>query len=116
MLDISRVDKGSIVRGLVEEQRFDKTFKHCRNLANRHEKGYSWEYNVLMKTVLDDSRGKLKLVVVPQMKWKEILDVAHDKSGHLGHRMVIAMIAKRFHWPFMIREVIAHCKSCITCA
>ena len=43
-LDISRVENGSIVRELVEEQRFvTKTLKHCQNLANRHEKGYSWE-------------------------------------------------------------------------
>ena len=81
MLDILRVEKGSIVRGLVEEQRFDKTLKHCQNLADRHKKGYSWEKNVLMKTVLDDIRWELKLIVIPQTKWKEILDMAHNKKG-----------------------------------
>ena len=58
----------------------------------------------------------MKFIVVPRHKRNDILTLAHEKSEHLGYRKVIAMIAKHFYWPFMVREIISHCKSCDTCA
>ena len=46
--------------------------------------------------------GEMKLIVVPRHKRNDILTLAHEKSGHLGYRKVIAMIAKFFYWPFMV--------------
>ena len=32
--------------------------KHCRNLADKKDKGFSWDNDILYKTVLDDIWGK----------------------------------------------------------
>ena len=65
MVEIPKVWKGRVMKELAEEQSKDKTLKHCRNLADKRDKGFSWDNDILYKTVLDDIWGERKLIVVP---------------------------------------------------
>ena len=58
IMEIPKVRKGRVMKELAEEQSKDKTLKHCRNLADKKDKGFSWDNDILYKTVLDDIRGK----------------------------------------------------------
>ena len=94
VVDLKRVRKGSVTEELAEEQKKDKTLLQCRSLAERWEKGFSWDNDLLFKIDMDDIRGELKIIVVPQTKRKELINRAHEKSGHLGSKKVLAMVTK----------------------
>ena len=88
----------------------------CRSLAERQETIFSWENDLLFKIDMDDIRGELKLIVVPETKRNELINLAHEKSGHFESKKVLAMVTERFYWPFTVRDIISHCKSCELCA
>ena len=45
----------------------------------------------------------------------QVLKMAHDGTGHLGHRKVLQMIKRRFVWPVLAKDVLEHCQSCVSC-
>ena len=116
VVDLKRVRTRSVTKEFAEEQKKDKTLLQCRSLAESWDKVFSWENDLLFKIVMDDIRGELELIVAPQTKRKELSNLAHEKSGHPGSKKVLAMVTKWFHWPFMVRNIICHCKSCGLCA
>ncbi len=63
--------------GLVEEVKSDKSLSSVRTLADNNKKSYS---------CLDDDDSPRKKLVVPQCKRKKLIEIAHDKSGHVGSR------------------------------
>jgi len=110
------LERGSDKRELMVLQRGDSSLSHCISLGDKGDKGFCWVNGVLCKKVLDEIRGEVVLVVVPQAKRKGLLVLAHDKSCHLGHKKVLALLSKKFYWPFMVRDVVRFCKSCEVCA
>ena len=44
-----------------------------------------------------------------------MLDIVHEKSGHLGYRKVEKIIKRRFTWPLLSVDVRKHCTSCESC-
>ena len=68
-----------------------------------------------MKVILDRFDEKCELVVVPKCKREKILELAHEKCGHLGERKVLSVVSKRFFWPLMATDVSKHCRSCNVC-
>ena len=45
----------------------------------------------------------------------QVLKMAHDGTGHLGHRKVLQMIKRRFVWPLLAKDVLEYCQSCVSC-
>ena len=54
-------------------------------------------------------------MVLPESFKGRVLEMAHERSGHLGARKVKALIKQRFIWPGMGQDVISHCRSCSVC-
>ena len=103
MVEIPKVRKGRVMKKLAEEQSKDKTLNHCGNLADKKDKRFSWDNDILYKTLLTTYTGGNVTYCSTKTKRNDILTLAHEKSGHLGFRKVIAMIVKHFYWPFMLR-------------
>jgi len=116
LVEISTVKKGVVMEDVRQAQAKDKTLAHWMNLASKEEKGFCWEDKLLVKKVLDDIRGEIKLVVILQGKRTELMQIANDKSANMGHKKVIELICKRFYWPFLVRNVMKYCRSCDICA
>ncbi len=43
------------------------------------------------------------------------MELAHEKSGHMGAKKVRAMLNKRFTWSGIGSDVVNHVKSCVHC-
>ncbi len=56
-----------------------------------------------------------EVVAVPVSFRSKIMNIAHDKTGHLGSEKVWMMVKERFAWPGMKEDIMNHCKSCHTC-
>ena len=58
------------------------------------------------------------LVVVPQIKKREVLYAAHDskEGGHDGYHKTMKCLSKNFWWHKMSSEVKQYCKECGVCA
>ena len=92
----------------------DDSLKFCRKL-DKEEQGYAWKNDCLVKVILDMFDEKCELLVVPKCKREKILELAHEKCGHLGERKVLSVVSKRFIWPLMATDVSKHCRSCNVC-
>ncbi len=55
------------------------------------------------------------VLVVPKSYRRRILELGHEKNGHLSGDKVEKMVGKYFVWPGMVKEVGEHCKSCEVC-
>ena len=69
----------------------------------------------LVKVVLDRFDEKCELLVVPKCKREKILELAHEKCGHLGERKVLSVVSKKFTWSLKATDVSKHCRSCNVC-
>ncbi len=67
----------------MEEVKSDRSLSSVRTFVDNNRMGYSWENNLIFLTS-DDSRRKM--LVVPQSKREKLIEIAHDKSGHVGSR------------------------------
>ena len=67
---------------------------------------------------IDDSRGHRLRVCVPQCLRDKLLREAHNGkfAGHFSPKAVYSMLAKRYWWEGMFKDVHEHCRSCLTCA
>ena len=60
---------------------------------------------LLVKVILDMFDEKCELLVVPKCKIEKILELAHEKCGHLGEWKVLSVVSKRFIWPLLATDV-----------
>ena len=90
----------------------DPTLKICRDLAEKDKGGYYWKDGLLMQSVVDESHGDVEVIVVPKFRRQNILKIAHDRLGHLGHKKVLKIVRRNFTWPRLASEVKAYCDSC----
>ena len=100
-----------LVKGVKE----DPTLEGWRDLANRSEQGYRWERGLLYQAVTDHTGEVLHLMVLPKEFRGRVLQMAHERSGHLGARKVKALLKQRFTWPGMGVDVMTHTRSCSVC-
>ena len=63
----------------------------------------------------DDLEERVSRIVVPRTRRMRLLQLAHDRLGHLGHRKVISVLKKRFTWPGMSEDVERYVLSCDLC-
>ena len=100
---------------LVEETKSDPTLKAWRELAEKGEQGFVWQEDLLYQATTTHTFETIHLMVLPTSFRAKVLDLTHEKSGHLGARKVKALIKQRFVWPGMGQAVIDHCRSCRVC-
>ena len=115
-LDIPPVKLGDNSRSeLVREVRSDPSLAEWRGLADKEEQGFCWQNDLLFQATTTHTLEIAHLMVLPTRFRCRVLDLAHERSGHLGARKVKALIKQRFVWPGMGQDVIAHCRSCSVC-
>ena len=114
-MDLPPVKHGRSREELVKASKEDKSLVTWKKLADREEKGYSWEKGLLMQTITNHLFESKMLVVVPKTFRRQILALAHDHLGHLGFRKAKNIIRKNFTWPNLNRDVIQYCRSCEMC-
>ena len=61
-----------------------------------------------------NAEGAHKLVVEKD-KQMSLMKAAHDNLGHRGFYATKSLIAERFYWPEMERDVSWYCKTCQIC-
>ena len=109
------VQEGSNKVVFMKEITEDVTLQHCKRLATRKERGYRWEKGIIIQKMIDPVMGEVERIVVPKHRQQRLLELAHERNGHLGYRKVIAMLIKQFTWPNLSSDVTRHCKSCEIC-
>ena len=100
---------------LVDETKSDPSLCTWRVLADKGEQGFVWQDELLYQATTTHTLDTVHLMVLPQSFREKVLDLAHERSGHLGARKVKALVKQRFVWPGMGQAVIDHCRSCKVC-
>ena len=100
---------------LVAETKVDPTLKGWRERAEKGEDGFQWKDGLLYQSVANHVLENVCLLVLPKSRRKKVLELAHEKLGHMGARRVKALVRQKFAWPCMGQDVIRHCRSCVAC-
>ena len=87
----------------------------CRDLAEKDSRDYSWKNGLLIQSIVNETLEDSEVIVLPKCKRTTILNVAHDKLGHLGYRKVLSIIHRNFVWPRLAADVKAYCESYTEC-
>ena len=115
-LAIPPVMSGNASRAeLVGETKVDSSLSAWRKLADSKEQGFSWQDGLLYQATTTYALDTAHLIVLPVKFRARVLELAHEKLGHLGARKVKALIKQRFVWPGVGQDVIDHCRSCVVC-
>ena len=94
------------------ETKDDPSLKPFRELADRRERGYFWDNEILMQQHTDPVGGMIECIVVPKDWRKQILHHIQDQMGHLGHRNIVTITKRNFVWPLLHKEARLYCESC----
>lgn len=99
-----------------EEQIIDPSLSACWEDAKNHKKGFSIIDDFLYHT--DRILGeKVKQLVVPKDRRKQILNLAHSSlwGGHLRKKKTADRIRYSFYWPGVKSDVDRFCENCSSC-
>ena len=100
---------------LVGETKVDPSLSAWRSLADSKEQGFMWQDDLLYQATTTHTLETAHLMALPEKFRARVLDLAHERSGHLGARKVKALIKQRFVWPGVGQDVVDHCRSCVVC-
>jgi hypothetical protein len=83
---------------------------------NRVHEGDAWDF-VLHQGLLYlvPVHGAQPLLYVPEGARQRVLELAHDKSGHLGRDKTLAELRQHFFWPSMADTVAHYIRTCPSC-
>ena len=62
-----------------------------------------------------DSPQKEYQLVVPAVHRKQILEIVHDKAGHMGRERTLSLLRSRCYWPRITADVATHVRDCPRC-
>ena len=110
---LGEADRDSLSR----EQKADPTLKAQQLLADKQEKGYSFENDILVHTTCDGLGDSLVRILVPKGRRLKVLEVAHTHmlAGHFGRKKTFTRLSAKFLWPRMWVEVKEYVRSCKRC-
>ena len=115
-LVVPPVKSGSQSRAaLVAETKVDPSLEGWRKKAEKGEDGLVWKDGLLFQSVTTHVFERVYLMVLPKSRRLKVLELAHEKLGHMGSRRVKALVKQKFVWPGMGVDVIKHCRSCVAC-
>ncbi len=112
---IGPVGKGSDGVDFRKELGEDESLTEWRELGERKERGFQWKKGVLVRSQYVTWEQFRDVLMVPKSYRRRILELGHEKNGHLSGDKVEKMVGKYFVWPGMVKEVGEHCKSCEVC-
>ena len=115
-LVIPPVKAGSGSRAeLIRELKSDPSLEKWRALADKEEQGFCWDEGMMYQAVTTHTLEVAHLMVLPRKFRGRVMNLAHERSGHLGARKVKALVKQRFVWPEMAKDIVGHCQSCEIC-
>ena len=115
-MEVPIVKKGKSGReALSAEIRADPSLVKWRELADQGEDGLSWNEGLMYQAKLNHAQEVYHALVLPKQKRLKVLESAHDGMSHMGARRVKALLAQRFAWPGLGKQVIDYVKSCDLC-
>ena len=102
---------------LSSEQKADPTLKAQYLLAEKQEKGYSFDKDILVHTTCDELGDSLVRILVPKGRRLKVLEVAHTHmlAGHFGRKKTFTRLSSKFLWPRMwieVKEFVRGCSGC----
>ena len=100
---------------LVEETKTDSSLRAWRKLADAEEQGFSWQDGLLYQTTTTHVLDTAHLMALPKKFRLKVMELAHERLGHLGARKVKALVKQHFVWPGVGQDIIDHCRSCPIC-
>ena len=113
--EIGPVREGSDGDRFREELMSDRSLKDWRELGERCERGFKWKKNVLVRSMYVTWEQFRDVLVLPESYRVKVLELGHERNGHLGAEKVSAMISRYFVWPEMAKDIVTHCGSCRVC-
>lgn len=97
---------------LVEAQSLDSTLGHLRaelSAGRAEATDYVLDDNLLLWYA---PRGQLYTIAAPQQLAPVVLALTHGAYGHPGVARTIVLIARKYHWPTLKKDVRAFVLSC----
>ena len=115
-LVVPPVKTGSSDRAaLAAESLTDPTLEGWRKGAEKGDEGLEWKNGLLFRSVVDHDSESICLLALPESRRKRVLELAHERLGHMGARRVKALVRQKFAWPGMGHDIIKYCRSCVQC-
>ena len=115
-LVVPPVKTGSTDRAaLAAESLTDPTLEGWRKGAEKGGEGLEWKNGLLFRSVVDHDSESICLLALPESRRKRVLELAHERLGHMGARRVKALVRQKFAWPGMGQDIIKYCRSCVHC-
>ncbi len=113
--EIGPVKEGSDGVEFRKELLNDESLKDWRELGERNERGFKWKRNVLVRSIYVTWEQFRDVLVLPKSYRARVLELGHERNGHLGAEKVSAMISRYFVWPGMRKDIVEYCRSCTVC-
>ncbi len=95
--------------------RSDESLRTWRELGEREERGFKWDKGLLLKGMYVSWEEFVDVIVVLREFRGRILEMAHERSGHLGGEKVARLVGRYFLWPGMAKGILEYCQSCKVC-
>ena len=114
----------SNVKDLIEHQQNDDTLEKVRKdivknfKVKDHDICYYKQNGIIMRKCQPQTRLHKQVedqIVLPQQYREHVIEVAHDKTGHLGVQKTQDRITQHFYWPGLNQQVRRHCQVCEQC-
>ncbi len=112
---IGPVRSGSDSVDFREAVKSDDSLKEWREWGEKKERGFAWKNGVLVRSQYVTWEEFRDVLVVPKEYRQQIMELGHERNGHLGGEKVAAMVGRYFLWPGMSKELVDHGKSCKVC-
>ncbi len=68
----------------MSEMKSDQMLNSVRVLADTFKMGYQWENGLIFHLSEDAVDSPKKMLAVPKSRRKQLLDLAHDRAGHVN--------------------------------
>ncbi len=112
---IGPVGKGSDGVDFRKELGEDESLREWKELGDQKEREFQWKKGVLVRSQYVTWEEFRDLLVVPKSYRKRVIELGHEKNGHLCGEKVARIVGMYFVWPGMMKEVGEHYKSCEVC-
>ena len=100
---------------LIKCTMLDPSLASLREHADQHRLGHSWQDGILMHEAELANIGTVYRIVVPSQFRKLILELSHERAGHLSVVKMRALLAPMYTWPGVHRDVCNHALACRQC-
>ena len=112
------------VQDLIDFQSTDETLKQVRkSLVDKtqvkdHDTCYFKQNGIIMRKCMPQTRFHKQVedqIVLPKQYREHVIEMAHDRTGHLGIQKTKDRITQHFYWPGINHQISKHCRECEQC-